>query len=78
MAHYYVCPNCGSDNIKVTASIGIIPTDNGYEVSPWSGAMWNDVSDARCYECSWEGTFANLETRKDPEGEWVPEPWEAL
>ena len=62
----FVCPQCGSDNIRIAAVIDVVFKPNDHD-DPFVDSEfigldcdWEDYSDAWCNECSWNGTAANL------------------
>jgi len=57
-ANTYKCPGCGSEEVRVLASVSCRPTEDGVEVTGEiikEGGAW-----ACCNDCEWEGTMADL------------------
>ena len=74
----YKCPQCGSENISVTASVAILPTENAPKVL--GDPEWSNHDSAQCLEdgCDWNGEAGCLKfTRARKRRVYTPEQREA-
>lgn len=54
----YKCPECGSEDVRVLATVSCLPTPLGVEVT---GDIVRDVDDdALCNDCDWGGKMGDL------------------
>jgi hypothetical protein len=64
-APLFVCPQCGSANVRMAAVIAVVlrPNDQPFVDGDSFIGMdcdWDDDADAWCNKCEWNGTAAEL------------------
>lgn len=63
----FVCPLCGSENVRIAAAIYVVLRPNDHDNPFVDGDAfigldcdWDDDADAWCNDCDWNGTSVDL------------------